>query len=629
LSPRLAFEASSSGVLADHYTRRLIEFGDNAQGAFWPNEADRRTRFDVMLDVMSGDSSGPLTLCDLGCGTGELLAHMRRRGMDDIAYTGADISTVALTHARAKFPEARFVEIDVNASGADLDSIACDYLVADGVFTAKFDLSHEAMWALLQETIERVWPHVRRGIAFNVMSKAADWERDDLFHVPMDDIARMLHRLAGRRVRFRADYGLYEYTAYAFKPNAAVDAGADRVASTAAIETKQGASRRTRSARASTGAAAQREIPVLRPLLPDAGSLAPYLRRIDATRIYSNHGPLSQELERRLAQHLALPQGGIACASSGAAALTGAILATAGPALADRPLALMPAFTFVATAHAAERCGYRCALADIDPQTWMLNPERLTTHPALSEVGVVIPVAAFGRPVPQAPWRAFAARTGIPVVIDGAASFDRLEAAPEPFLGAIPVVMSFHATKSFASGEGGCVASNDLALMRRIVQALNFGFHDRRVAESAAINGKMSEFHAAVGLAEFDSWADKRAAFANVVDCYRQKMQATSLERSFVGAPDVGLSYALLRCHDSDAAERAQGAMALAGVGSRLWYGLGLHRQAWFATVVAEPLPATDALAPCIIGLPYAPDLEEDHVDIVVDAIDKALTSAR
>ena len=594
-------ETRPADALVDHYDRRLIECGDTAQGAFWPNEADRLTRFDVMLDVIQGDAGRRVVLCDLGCGTGELLAHIRNRGLNAIDYIGADRSRIALAHARAKFPGEKFIALDVNAPGANLDEIACDYLVADGVFTAKFDLSHDEMQKFLTSTIERVWPKVRRGIAFNVMSKVVDWERDDLFHLPMDDAARLLHRLAGRRVRFRADYGLYEYTAYAFKPQGAVTAPAVK--------------------------AVEGNVPVLRPLLPTRERLAPYLAAIDASRVYSNFAPLSRTLESRLAAHLALPSGGLACGSSGAGALIGAILATAGVATKRRPLALMPALTFVATAHAAERCGYQCSLADIDPQTWMLDPERLLGHPALEQVGVVIPVAPFGRPVPQAPWQAFQDRSGIRVVIDGAASFDRIEAAPRNYLGAIPVMLSFHATKSFGVGEGGCIACTDIALMERIVQALNYGFHGARNAETAAINGKMSEYHAAVGLAELDGWSDKRAAFEKVIGCYRRKLGEAGLAHSFVGAPDIGLSYALFQCADSAAAQRAQAAMQRARIGARLWYGLGLHRQSWFAQAPREALVVADALAPRLIGLPLAPDLTPEQIDRVVAALVEGLAA--
>jgi len=199
-------------------------------------------------------------------------------------------------------------------------------------------------------------------------------------------------------------------------------------------------------------------VPVLRPLLPLADRILPYLRRIDETRIYSNHGPLSSELERRLAEHLRLPQGALACASSGTAALIGAILAATGRATSERPLAIIPAFTFAATAAAVEQCGYQPYLADVAADSWMLDAERLLSHPERERVGIVVPVAPFGRPVPQEPWRRFRAMTGIPVVIDGAASFAGLADRPDRFLGEIPVAISFHATKVFATGEGGAVA---------------------------------------------------------------------------------------------------------------------------------------------------------------------------
>jgi hypothetical protein len=122
-------------------------------------------------------------------------------------------------------------------------------------------------------------------------------------------------------------------------------------------------------------------IPVLRPALPRAEQILPYLRIIDDTRVYSNHGTLNAALERRLAVHLGLPAGGLVCASSGTAALVGAILASAGRGTAERPFAVMPAFTFVATALAVEQCGYRVCLADIDPDSWPLDPERCWPTP--------------------------------------------------------------------------------------------------------------------------------------------------------------------------------------------------------------------------------------------------------
>jgi dTDP-4-amino-4,6-dideoxygalactose transaminase len=202
--------------------------------------------------------------------------------------------------------------------------------------------------------------------------------------------------------------------------------------------------------------------PVFRPRLPEAERLLPYLRRIDQSRVYSNFGPLALELSQRLGARFGLPAERVITAASGTAALTGAILGAVGRAERVRPIALIPSFTFVATAAAVQACGYEIRFADIDENSFLLEPAQALAHPALDRVGLVIPVGAFGRAVPQSGWRRFRDDTGIGVVIDGAACFESVSAAPGSLLGEIPVALSFHATKSFGSGEGGCVITGGM-----------------------------------------------------------------------------------------------------------------------------------------------------------------------
>ncbi len=369
-------------------------------------------------------------------------------------------------------------------------------------------------------------------------------------------------------------------------------------------------------------------VPVLRPLLPAADRLLPYLRRIDDARVYSNWGPLTSEFEQRLEQALQLKQGCAVSASSGTAALVASILAVAGRATPQRRLAIMPSFTFVATAVAAEQCGYQPFLVDVDAGDWMLHPHELAKHAARNDVGVVIPVAPFGRAVPQAPWKSFRDRTDIPVVIDAAAGYEVLERDPSATLGEVPVCVSFHATKSFAIGEGGCVLSRDAQVVRKATRALNFGFVESRDSRSASINGKLSEYHAAVGLAEFDCWVQKKTAFAEVSTGLRQRFTAAGLAHRFVGAPDVASCYSLFVCADLGEADAIQRALAATGVDHRFWYGLGLHRQTHLREAARGPLPNTDALAPRIIGLPMAVDLSSDAMDRIVAAVKGGIADA-
>ena len=360
-------------------------------------------------------------------------------------------------------------------------------------------------------------------------------------------------------------------------------------------------------------------IPVMRPLLPAADRLLPYLRRIDTTRWYSNYGPLEGELAARLATRLGLAAGCVACAGSGTAALIGAILATAGRAAKTRPFAVVPAFTFIATASAVEACGYRLRLADIDPDSWMLDPERLGGD--LDGVGLVMPVAPYGRPVPQAPWQHFQSTTGIPVVIDGAACLLGAAAEPRRYLGALPVALSFHATKAFATGEGGAIIARDPETRRKAQQALNFGIEGRRDGAIAGTNGKMSEYHAAVGLAELDDWEGRLRAWRAMADTYRRHAAAPGLEDRLYTMPDIAPNYALFRCRDRDEAARVTASLHRNGVDFRLWYGDGLHRQTHYAGLAHDGLTVCDALAPLLLGLPTAPDLSEAAIARVIAAL--------
>ncbi len=196
---------------------------------------------------------------------------------------------------------------------------------------------------------------------------------------------------------------------------------------------------------------AAERVAVCRPLLPSADRLLPYLKVIDETRRYSNHGTLLLALQLRLSE--AMGGNFVALASSGTTALEGAILASAGRARPQRHVCLMPAFTFIGSVAAVERCGFEPHFVDVDPETWMLDPRYLLNHPRLDSAGLVLAVSAFGRKVDQAPWTAFRDATSIPVVIDGAAMVESTFASPAECIGDIPVALSFHATKAFASAK--------------------------------------------------------------------------------------------------------------------------------------------------------------------------------
>ena len=190
--------------------------GDSYLGVGWTKSQDEvDLRYEVMLGVIDHPAGEPVELLDVGCGLAHLYEYMQRKPRGRaITYTGLDISPAMLEAARAKHPEITFYEVDLMEDGVDLPRF--DYVVMNGVFTLKAELTQDAMLAYWQEMLARVFPLARRGIAFNVMSPIVDWERDDLFHVPFETLTRVVSGLS-RRFVIRHDYPLYEYTTYVFR----------------------------------------------------------------------------------------------------------------------------------------------------------------------------------------------------------------------------------------------------------------------------------------------------------------------------------------------------------------------------------------------------------------------------
>jgi dTDP-4-amino-4,6-dideoxygalactose transaminase len=357
-----------------------------------------------------------------------------------------------------------------------------------------------------------------------------------------------------------------------------------------------------------------RGIPIMRPKLPVAERVVGYLRRIDASRFYTNFGPLACALEDRLADHYGLEAGTVTTVANGTLGLA---LALAAQGAKPGTLCAMPAWTFVASVHAAVNAGLVPYFIDVDPDDWLLDPAAVVDQlaGAPGPVGAVMPVAPFGRPVDVAAWDAFRARTGLPVVIDAAAGFDSL------IPGATPAVVSLHATKVLGTGEGGLVVCADPMLVRSVRTASNFGFYGSREAAVAATNAKMSEYHAAVGHAALDEWSETRAQWMAVAGAYRHALDGSNRVGFQDGFGETWVSSTcVLRAADSGA-RRIEQALAAAGIETRDWWGRGAHLQPATAQFPRAALPVTETLADSTFAVPFYRDLGLDEIGRIADVV--------
>lgn len=358
-------------------------------------------------------------------------------------------------------------------------------------------------------------------------------------------------------------------------------------------------------------------VPVCRPWAPPAASIAPYIERIDAARWYSNFGPLVRNFEGRIKERF-----------NGETRIVTAVNGTLALALALRAraprggLCLMPAWTFVATAHAALLAGLTPYLADVDDATGALTPAiaRRALERAPAPIAAIVPVLPFGFAGGVEAWAKFEEDCGIPIVIDAAAAFDTVNDATTP------LVVSLHATKTLGIGEGGFLATQDQDLANKVHALSVFGFEGTRDSRMPAFNAKLSEYSAAVGMAALDHWPETRGRLLRVAQLIRAAF-ALSPEIRF--QPGWGLDWVSTTCIvqlPDGMVDRAERRLANAGVETRRWWERGLHRQPVFRTSpLADDLSTVNRLAASTIGLPFSIDMTAGEIDKIARATMSAL----
>jgi SAM-dependent methyltransferase len=194
----------------------LAKHGDNYRGAgYTRSAAEAQIQYGMILGVIR-ERGVPVTLLDLGCGLGHLNDFLRGTPHhEQVRYTGLDMSARYIEEARQRSPQTQFVRMDLLESERELPQY--DYIVMNGLFNYRGSTTREGMKEYWQTMLGIAWRHCTNGMAFNVMSKIVDWERDDLFHVSFDELSEVVARNFSRHFIMRHDYGAYEYTTFVYR----------------------------------------------------------------------------------------------------------------------------------------------------------------------------------------------------------------------------------------------------------------------------------------------------------------------------------------------------------------------------------------------------------------------------
>jgi len=366
-----------------------------------------------------------------------------------------------------------------------------------------------------------------------------------------------------------------------------------------------------------------------RPVVVDS---ARFLRRVeDALERgwFTNNGPYVQELERRVADMLGVEH----CIATANATLALQLLIRATGVSGE---AIVPSFTFVATAHALSWEGVRPIFCDVSAETMNLDPaevERLITPRTSAILGVHL----WGRACAIDELSTLAQRHQLTLIFDAAHAFGCTHhGVPIGRFGRAEV-FSFHATKIVHAFEGGMITTNDRELADRLRLMRNFGFADYDQVECLGTNAKMSEAAAAMGLTTLDDLPQVVAANRDRYILYRKSLAGIrgidllaydERERS-------NYQYVVVLVDHAAAGltrDELQSALVAENILARRYFFPGCHRMEPYRTrdpATAERLPITEQLAESVLALPSGLSVGGEEIEQVADLLRFLVEHAR
>ncbi len=357
-------------------------------------------------------------------------------------------------------------------------------------------------------------------------------------------------------------------------------------------------------------------INVTQTFLPPLAEYTRLLEQIWESRHVTNHGPLVLRLEEALRARLGIRH--CIFVSNGTIALQIAV-----KALELRGQIITTPFSYVATTSSIVWEGCEPVFVDIEPDTLTLDPRGIEAA-ITADTRAILATHVYGNPCDVEAIAIIAKRHNLRVIYDAAHAFDIVyEGQPISAFGDIST-FSFHATKLFHTVEGGAIVCNDDAIAHRVSYMRNFGHNGQERFWGVGVNGKNSEFHAAMGLCVLpyvdQIVADRRAISARYDE---QLGKCAEVQRPVIRAGTrYNFAYYPILLPSEAALLEVRDALNRQEIFPRRYFYPDLSQLPY---VRSQRMPVAASAAERVLCLPLYAGLPEDAVDTISNVTIRAL----
>ena len=278
-------------------------------------------------------------------------------------------------------------------------------------------------------------------------------------------------------------------------------------------------------------------------------------------------------------------------------------------------------FTFIASANSVLFTGAKPVFVDIEPDTFNIDPDQIEAAITL-KTKAILPVHLYGYVCDMDAIMAIAEKHDLAVIEDACqavgASFKAKKA------GSFGTgTFSLYATKNIMSGEGGMITTDDDDIAEFCRMVRSHGMKVRYYHDMLGYNYRMSDLHAAIGLAQMDrleKFTEKRKANAAYLNEHLTSVVTPKVKPEY---DHVWHQYTIRLDggRDRDAAVKQ---LNSAGIGTGIFYPVPVHQQGYMRELVGEyHLPVSERLADEVISLPIHPQVTKSDLEKIVEEVNK------
>jgi len=344
-------------------------------------------------------------------------------------------------------------------------------------------------------------------------------------------------------------------------------------------------------------------IPVTKPFLPPKDEYDSYVSDIWERNYLTNNGPLVNSLEVKLKRYLGLDH--ILYVSNGTIALQIAI-----KALGLKGDIITTPFSYVATTSSIVWEGCNPIFVDIERDSYNIDPEKIEGA-ITTDTTAIMATHVFGNPCDVIRIKKIADKHNLKVIYDAAHAFSVFYKGDSIFDYGHISTTSFHATKLFHTIEGGAVFSNKADLIKRMARIRNFGHISSTEFDGVGINGKNSEFHAAMGLCNYKYIKEILSFRKRQFLFYKQKLKGLEVTyQKILPGTEYNYSYFPILFKSEELLLKATNSLEKSKIFCRRYFNPSLSKLNY---VSDNSTPISDDISSRVLCLPLYHSLKEEE----------------